>query len=57
MAQTTFSVHMDETPITREGAMKAFLDLRTQARENGITDMSLEDINAEINLTRQKANP
>ncbi len=38
--------------ITRDGAMQVFKTLRMQAEGNGITDMSLEDINEEIALTR-----
>ncbi len=36
----------------RTAGMQAFLALRTQAQENGIQDMSLEDINKEIQKTR-----
>ncbi|MDO5296805.1 MAG: hypothetical protein Q4F00_09255 [bacterium] len=34
--------------ITREGAWQAFMPLRSQAQTNGLTDMSLRDINEEI---------
>ena len=37
---------------TREGAMQAFNALRAQAKENGVADMSLDDINKEIDLAR-----
>lgn len=43
------------TQITREGAMQAFMALRAQAKENGISDMSLDDINKEISLARVEA--
>ena len=41
--------------ITREGAMQAFTALRAQAKANGVSGMSLEDINKEINLARREA--
>lgn len=41
-----------EPEITRDGAMQAFAALRAQARSNGLSDMSLEEINNEINLAR-----
>lgn len=60
MAQAAFSVRMDETlkkrsDITREGAMQVFMALRTQAEDNGVADMSLADINKEIDLARMEA--
>lgn len=45
-------IRLLKTDITREGAMQAFNPLRSQAKNNGITDMSPDDINKEINLTR-----
>ena len=50
-----FEISSPETDITREGAMQAFMALRAQARENGISDMSLDDINKEISLARVEA--
>lgn len=50
-----FEISSPETKISRKGAMQAFLDLRAQARENGVADMSLEEINEEINLARREA--
>jgi DNA-damage-inducible protein J len=47
-----FEISSSETNITREGAMQAFNALRAQAIENGIADMSFDDINNEINLAR-----
>ncbi len=41
-----------ETNITREGAMQAFMALRVEAKKNGLTDMGLEEINAEIAKVR-----
>lgn len=49
-----FEISSPETNITREGAMQAFMALRTQAKNNGVTDMSLNEINNEINLARQE---
>ena len=49
-----FEISSPETDITREGAMQAFMALRAQARENGASDMSLDDINKEIDLARKE---
>lgn len=50
-----FEISSPESNITREGAMQAFTALRAQAKDNGITDMSLDEINREINLARMEA--
>lgn len=34
--------------------MQAFNALRAQAKNNGVTDMSLDDINKEIHLARME---
>lgn len=47
-----FEISSPETDITREGAMQAFNALRAQAKENGVADMRLDDINKEIDLSR-----
>ena len=52
--QSPFEISSPETDITREGAMQAFMALRAQARENGVSDMSLDDINKEIDLARKE---
>ena len=39
----------------REGAMRAFLALRAQARANGVADMALDVINEEISRARRQA--
>ena len=39
--------------ITREEALKAFESLRNQAKNNGITDLTLDEINEEISLARK----
>lgn len=43
-----------KTDITREGAMTAFKQLREQAKENGISEMTLDEINEEIQSERNK---
>ena len=35
--------------------MQAFTALRAQAKNNGVADMSLDDINKEIGLARMEA--
>ena len=55
MAQSTFNIRLHEAPITREGAMQAFAALRTEAKANGVSDMSTDDINQEIDLARKEA--
>ncbi|MBR1743334.1 MAG: type II toxin-antitoxin system RelB/DinJ family antitoxin [Lachnospiraceae bacterium] len=49
-----FEISSPESDITREGAMQAFMSLRAQAKDNGIQDMSLDDINKEISLARME---
>lgn len=49
-----FEISSAETNITREGAMQAFMALRAQARDNGVSDMSLDEINNEIDLARKE---
>lgn len=49
-----FEISSPEADITREGAMQAFNALRAQAKNNGVTNMSLDDINKEINLARME---
>ena len=47
-----FEISSPESEITREGAMQAFMALRQQAKNNGVSDMTLDDINKEISLAR-----
>ena len=47
-----FEIAASEPEITRENAMQAFAALRAQAKANGISDMTLEEINEEIRLSR-----
>ncbi|OQC00720.1 MAG: RelB antitoxin [Firmicutes bacterium ADurb.Bin099] len=49
-----FEIASSENEITREGAMAAFMSLREQAKKSGISDMTLEEINREINFARQE---
>ena len=51
-----FEISSPESDITREGAMQAFMALRAEAKENGIADMSLDEINEEIDASRQEPN-
>ena len=47
-----FEISSPEPDITRENAMRAFMSLRKSAKENGLQDMSLDEINEEIRLAR-----
>ncbi len=40
--------------VTRKGALQAFRALRAEAAANGISDLSLDEINEEINRARQE---
>lgn len=46
-----FEISSPEANITREGTMQAFLALRAQAKENGVADLSPEEINEEIKFS------
>lgn len=46
----------DTVEVTRDGALKAFMALRKSAEHNGLQDMSLDEINAEIELSRNEEN-
>lgn len=50
-----FEISSPEPDVTREGAMQAFMALRAQAKDNGVSDMSLDEINREIGLARTEA--
>lgn len=50
-----FEIASPEPQISREGAMQAFMVLRAQARENGVADMGLDEINKEIDSSRVEA--
>lgn len=47
-----FKITSSQLEITREGAMHAFLSLRTQVEENFPHGMTLEEINEEIHKIR-----
>lgn len=47
-----FEIASSEPEVTREKAMQAFLSLRQQAKEKGLQDMTLDEINEEIRLAR-----
>lgn len=47
-----FQIESPEKKVTREEGYQAFIALRKEAKENGIQDMSLEEINDEIRLAR-----
>lgn len=40
--------------ITRQDGMQAFMALRTQAKENGVQDLTLDEINEEIRKSRYR---
>ncbi len=50
-----FEISAPTADITREDALQALMDLRAQAKENGIADLGLDDINKEIDLARREA--
>lgn len=51
-----FEITASESAVTREGAMRAFYALRAQAKENGLQNMSLDEINEEIRQARYGEN-
>jgi addiction module RelB/DinJ family antitoxin len=50
-----FEICSPEPEVDREAGMQAFFSLRDEARQNGIQDMSLDEINAEIQQARSAA--
>ena len=48
-----FDICAPNIDITREGALQAFQTLRKEAAKNGVSGLSLDDINREIISTRQ----
>lgn len=48
-----FEIASTKREVTRESGMQAFLELREQARINGIQNMSLDEINEEIAQARK----
>lgn len=51
-----FDIYSPEQKITKEKAMNTFIALREEAKQNGLQEMTLEEINNEINLARQEDN-
>ena len=49
-----FEIAASEPEITREGALRAFQALRAEARANGVSDLTIDEINAEIRQARQE---
>ena len=49
-----FEIHSPKADVTRESAMQAFQSLRKQAKEKGVSGMSLDEINHEIALARKE---
>jgi len=47
-----FEIAVPEPTVTREDALQAFMSLREQARVNGVSEMTLEEINEEIRRAR-----
>ena len=47
-----FEIAAPRANVTREDGLNAFLALREEAHRNGLQDMTLDDINAEIQQTR-----
>lgn len=43
-----------EKEITSEKALQAFYNLRDEAKVNGLQNMSLDEINSEINAAREE---
>ena len=39
--------------VTKEGALQALAQLRKEAAKNGVSDLSLDEINQEIDLARK----
>ena len=50
-----FEIAAPRTNVTREDGLNAFLALREEAHRNGLQDMTLDDINAEIQQTRAES--
>lgn len=48
-----FAIEADTMDDVREKARKAFFNMRKSAADNGISGMSLDEINEEIRLTRE----
>ena len=51
-----FAIALDNNDVTRESGLQAFYALREQAEKNGVSGLSLEEINAEIAHVRRGEN-
>lgn len=49
-----FEITASEKEVTREQALEALAVLREQAKQKGLQNMTLEEINEEIRLARQE---
>ncbi|MCR5041279.1 MAG: type II toxin-antitoxin system RelB/DinJ family antitoxin [Clostridia bacterium] len=49
-----FEISSPEPQVTRNSAVQAFRALREQAKDNGVSDMTLDEINAEIAAARRE---
>ena len=49
-----FEITSPDEEITLERGREAFYELREQAKQNGLQDMSLDEINEEIRLAREE---
>ena len=49
-----FEISAPEPKITKEQALEALKILREEAKEKGLQEMTLEEINGEIRLTREE---
>ncbi|MBQ5968851.1 MAG: type II toxin-antitoxin system RelB/DinJ family antitoxin [Clostridia bacterium] len=50
-----FEISSPDFQVTRNGAIQAFQALRAQAKKNGLSDMTLNEINDEIGRARREA--
>lgn len=50
-----FEIASPEMPTGRKDALQAFEALRAQAKENGVADMTLDEINEEIAKARRES--
>lgn len=48
-----FEISSPKESVTRDEALSAFRKLRTAAKENGVSGMTLDEINEEIRLARE----
>ena len=51
-----FEISAGPQPVTRNGALQAFYALRASAKENGLQELTLEEINEEIRQARAGEN-